>query len=123
VRARANRLRRAGESDFRRNFGQTAALAAGFGRTGAWARDRISMDGDAAERPRRTSRGSSIRLGEGWDSGLGLAPAKREDDRLTRILPSAARESGSSRYTSQVQLHDDGCGIKAYRARDRATRS
>ena len=96
---------------FRRNFGQTAALAAGF----AHARGRVivTMDGDLQNDPADIPR-LLAQLDEGWDVVSGWR-RERRDDRLTRILPSQIANRIIS-YTTQVQLHDYGCGIKAYRA-------
>jgi glycosyltransferase involved in cell wall biosynthesis len=96
---------------FRRNFGQTAALAAGF----ASARGSIlvTMDGDLQNDPADIPRLIDV-LREGWDVVSGWR-RERQDDRLTRILPSQIANLLIS-YTTRVQLHDYGCGLKAYRA-------
>jgi glycosyltransferase involved in cell wall biosynthesis len=96
---------------FRRNFGQTAALAAGF----AHARGRVivTMDGDLQNDPVDIP-ALLAKLEEGWDVVSGWR-RDRQDDRLTRIVPSKMANQIIS-YTTQVKLHDYGCGIKAYRA-------
>ncbi|HZR83717.1 MAG TPA: glycosyltransferase family 2 protein [Candidatus Binatia bacterium] len=96
---------------FRRNFGQTAALAAGF----AHARGRVivTMDGDLQNDPADIPR-LLAKLEEGWDVVSGWR-RERQDDVLTRIVPSQIANRIIS-HATQVQLHDYGCGIKAYRA-------
>jgi glycosyltransferase involved in cell wall biosynthesis len=94
----------------RRNFGQTAALAAGF----AHARGHIvvTMDGDLQNDPADIPRLLAT-LDEGHDVVSGWRHERR-DGRLDRVLPSQIANSIISRVTG-VHLHDYGCGIKAYR--------
>jgi glycosyltransferase involved in cell wall biosynthesis len=96
---------------FRRNFGQTAALAAGFeaARGGVI----VTMDGDLQNDPADIP-ALLATLDEGWDVVSGWRH-QRKDDALTRILPSRMA-NGMISWATQVQLHDYGCGIKAYRA-------
>ena len=96
---------------FRRNFGQTAALAAGFeaARGGVI----VTMDGDLQNDPADIP-ALLATLDEGWDVVSGWRH-QRKDDVLTRILPSRMA-NGMISWATQVQLHDYGCGIKAYRA-------
>ncbi|HEY8517955.1 MAG TPA: glycosyltransferase family 2 protein [Candidatus Binatia bacterium] len=95
---------------FRRNFGQTASLAAGF----AHARGDVivTMDGDLQNDPADIPR-LLAKLDEGWDVVSGWRH-DRQDDTLTRILPSRIANAIISSAT-HVKLHDYGCGIKAYR--------
>jgi len=95
---------------FRRNFGQTAALAAGF----AHARGRVivTMDGDLQNDPADIGR-LVAKLGEGYDLVSGWR-RERKDDFIVRTLPSRVANWLISLAT-QVKLHDYGCGIKAYR--------
>jgi glycosyltransferase involved in cell wall biosynthesis len=95
---------------FRRNFGQTAGLAAGF----AHARGAVvvTMDGDLQNDPADIPR-MLAKLDEGFDVVSGWRH-DRQDDALTRVLPSRIANGIISSATN-VQLHDYGCGIKAYR--------
>jgi glycosyltransferase involved in cell wall biosynthesis len=94
----------------RRNFGQTAGLAAGF----AHARGRIivTMDGDLQNDPADIGR-LLAKLDEGFDVVSGWR-RDRQDDLWTRILPSRMA-NGIISLATNVKLHDYGCGIKAYR--------
>ena len=96
---------------FRRNFGQTAAFAAGF----AQARGAIivTSDGDLQNDPRdipalvaELERGADIVCGWRRD---------RKDTWLTRRLPSMIANRLISASTG-VRLHDYGCSLKAFRA-------
>jgi glycosyltransferase involved in cell wall biosynthesis len=95
---------------FRRNFGQTAGLAAGFAHaSGAVV---VTMDGDLQNDPADIPR-MLAKLDEGFDVVSGWRH-DRQDDALTRVLPSRIANGIISSATN-VQLHDYGCGIKAYR--------
>lgn len=95
---------------FRRNFGQTAGLAAGFAHaSGAVV---VTMDGDLQNDPADIPR-MLAKLDEGYDVVSGWRH-DRQDDALTRVLPSRIANGIISSATN-VQLHDYGCGIKAYR--------
>ena len=95
---------------FRRNFGQTAGLAAGFAHaSGAVV---VTMDGDLQNDPADIPR-LLAKLDEGWDVVSGWRH-DRQDDALTRVLPSRIANGIISSATN-VQLHDYGCGIKVYR--------
>jgi glycosyltransferase involved in cell wall biosynthesis len=96
---------------FRRNFGQTAAFAAGF----AHARGAIivTSDGDLQNDPRdipalvaELERGADIVCGWRRD---------RKDTWLTRRVPSMLANRLISTATG-VRLHDYGCSLKAFRA-------
>ncbi len=95
---------------FRRNFGQTAALSAGF----ANARGKIivAMDGDLQNDPADIPK-MIAKLDEGFDVVSGWRK-KRHDSALTRLLPSKVANWLISRITG-VKLHDYGCTLKAYR--------
>lgn len=93
---------------FRRNFGKTAALQAGFSMARG---DRlITIDGDMQEDP-----GEMFALLEQLDSGYDLASAwrKQRNDPLSKTLPSRVFNAVVSRITG-VRLHDFNCGFKAY---------
>lgn len=93
----------------RRNFGQTAAFAAGFD----FARGDIiiTMDGDLQNDPKDIPRlldaAKDYDLVSGWRK-------KRKDPFLTRRLPSMTANWLISKVTG-VRLHDYGCSLKAYR--------
>lgn len=95
---------------FRRNFGQTAAMAAGF----AYARGEvvITLDADCQNDP-----GDVPLLMEKVDEGYDVVSGwrrDRQDTFLTRKLPSMMANKLISRLTG-VALHDYGCTLKAYR--------
>jgi glycosyltransferase involved in cell wall biosynthesis len=94
----------------RRNFGQTAALAAGF----AHARHAIlvTLDADLQNDPRDIP-DLVERLSQGYDVVSGWRRCRR-DVWLTRILPSQVANF-LARVVSGVPLHDFGCTLKAYR--------
>jgi len=95
---------------FRRNFGQTAAMMAGFD----FAKGDIivPMDGDLQNDPGDIPV-LLAKLDEGFDvvSGWRL---DRKDDAVTRNLPSIMANRLIS-WVSGVRLHDFGCSLKAYR--------
>lgn len=95
---------------FRRNFGQTAALDAGFSH--ATGDVIIPMDADLQNDPADIPRLLS-KLDEGFDVVSGWR-RKRHDPWLTRILPSAIANKLISTFT-RVKLHDFGCTLTAYR--------
>lgn len=96
---------------FRRNFGQTAAFAAGF----AHARGRfiVTLDGDGQNDPRDipgmidiAERGADIVAG--WRKD-------RKDPFINRRLPSMIANAVIS-FSTGVKLHDYGCSLKVFRA-------
>ena len=95
----------------RRNFGQTAAFAAGFAR--ARGRIVVTLDGDLQNDPRDIP-ALVARLEEGYDIVCGWRRA-RKDPWLTRRLPSMLANGLISRITG-VRLHDYGCSLKAFRS-------
>ena len=95
----------------RRNFGQTAAFAAGFAR--ARGRIVVTSDGDLQNDPRDIP-ALVARLEEGYDIVCGWRRA-RKDPWLTRRLPSMLANGLISRITG-VRLHDYGCSLKAFRS-------
>jgi len=94
----------------RRNFGQSAALAAGFDRANGDVI--VPMDGDLQNDPADIPR-LLDKLNEGYDVVSGWRK-RRKDAWLTRTLPSMIANALISRITS-VKLHDYGCSLKAYR--------
>jgi glycosyltransferase involved in cell wall biosynthesis len=95
---------------FRRNFGQTAALAAGF--DFAAGEIVVTMDGDLQNDPADIPR-LVAKIGEGFDLVNGWR-VKRQDTFLTRRLPSMLANSLIS-FITGVKLHDYGCTLKAFR--------
>jgi glycosyltransferase involved in cell wall biosynthesis len=95
---------------FRRNFGQTAALAAGM--DAARGEILVFMDADLQNDPADIPR-LLQKIDEGYDVVSGWR-AKRKDAALSRRLPSmvANRLIG---WVTGVRLHDYGCTLKAYR--------
>lgn len=97
---------------FRRNFGQTAAFAAGF----AHARGRliVTSDGDLQNDPHDID--AMVRLADeqGFDIVCGWRK-DRKDTFITRRIPSMMANWIISRATG-VALHDYGCSLKVFRA-------
>ncbi len=95
---------------FRRNFGQTAAMSAGFDH--AQGDVIITMDADLQNDPVDIKR-LLDKLAEGYDlvSGWRL---KRHDGFLLRRLPSLLANRLIVKMTG-VKIHDFGCSLKAYR--------
>jgi len=95
---------------FRRNFGQTAAMAAGF--EAARGAVIIPMDGDLQNDPADIPP-LLAKIEEGVDVVSGWRK-DRQDAFLSRTLPSRIANGLISRMTG-VHLHDYGCTLKAYR--------
>jgi glycosyltransferase involved in cell wall biosynthesis len=96
---------------FRRNFGQTAALAAGF--EYASGELLITIDADMQNDPEDIP-SVIARLKEGFDVVSCWRRARR-DAWLTRTLPSKIANALIS-WICGVRLHDYGCTLKGYRA-------
>jgi glycosyltransferase involved in cell wall biosynthesis len=96
---------------FRRNYGQTAAFAAGF----AHARGRliVTSDGDLQNDPRDIP-AMVTRLEGGFDIVCGWRK-DRKDAYVSRRLPSTLANALISSVTG-VHLHDYGCSLKVFRA-------
>ncbi len=94
-----------------RNYGQTAAIAAGVAR--AQGEVIILMDADLQNDPEDIPR-ILQKLDEGFDIVSGWR-RKRHDEIFKRLLPSRFANALISRVTG-VRLHDYGCTLKAYRA-------
>ena len=96
---------------FRRNFGQTAAMAAGF--EYASGEIIVSMDGDLQNDPGDIPTLLS-KIDEGFDVVCGWRK-NRQDTFWTRRLPSVVANWIIGQVTG-VRIHDNGCSLKAYRA-------
>lgn len=96
---------------FRRNFGQTAAFAAGF----EYARGRyiVTSDGDLQNDPKDIP-GMVETLERGFDIVCGWRK-DRKDPFLSRRVPSMIANALIS-FVTGVRLHDYGCSLKAFRA-------
>jgi glycosyltransferase involved in cell wall biosynthesis len=97
--------------EFRRNFGQTAAMAAGFD----FARGEIvaTLDGDLQNDPAEIPQ-MLEKLEEGYDLVAGWRK-NRQDAMLSRKIPSMLANKLISKIT-KVKLHDYGCTLKVMRA-------
>jgi glycosyltransferase involved in cell wall biosynthesis len=96
---------------FRRNFGQTAALAAGFDH--ARGTIVVTLDGDRQNDPIDIP--SMVqRLEQGFDMVCGWRK-RRQDPMLSRRLPSQIANRLIS-FATGVHLHDYGCTLKAMRS-------
>ena len=93
----------------RRNFGQTAAMAAGF--DAATGDITIPMDADLQNDPADIKR-LLEKVAEGYDVVSGWR-ADRKDKFISRRLPSMIANGLISKMTG-VSLHDYGCTLKAY---------
>lgn len=96
--------------DFRRNFGQTAALMAGFDHSRGDVIITLDADlqNDPADIPRLLEK-----LDEGYDVVSGWR-ANRKDAAIRRNFVSRVA-NGIISNISGVKLHDYGCTLKAYR--------
>lgn len=94
----------------RRNYGQTAAMAAGI--DAAKGEILIPMDADLQNDPGDIKR-LLDKLDEGFDVVSGWRK-NRQDKLITRKIPSWIANSMISKIGG-VQLHDYGCSLKAYR--------
>ena len=94
----------------RRNFGQTAAIAAGIDHANGDVL--VLMDADMQNDP------TDIplllkKIDEGYDVVSGWR-VNRKDNKITRVLPSRIANRLIS-WVTGVHLHDYGCSLKAYR--------
>lgn len=99
--------------EFARNFGQSAALAAGFRM--AHGSVIVAMDGDQQNDPRdiptlvaRLDEPPGCDLVSGWRK-------QRRDKWFSRRLPSVCANFLIRRHTWCEEIHDFGCTLKAYR--------
>jgi hypothetical protein len=95
---------------FRRNFGQTAAIAAGIDH--ARGPIIVALDADLQNDPADIPR-LLARLDEGFDVVSGWR-RDRKDKAVTRRLPSMVA-NWLIGYVTGVRIHDYGCTLKAYR--------
>lgn len=94
---------------FRRNFGQTAAMAAGFDY--ATGEVIVTMDGDLQNDPDDIP-GLLAKMDEGYDLVSGWR-FNRQDAFINRKLPSMIANKIISKVTG-VHLHDYGCTLKIF---------
>ena len=94
---------------FRRNFGKSAALQAGFGE--ARGQIIITMDADLQDDPQEIPR-----LLEALDSGYDLVSGWRAErkDPFNKTLPSELFNAVTG-FVTKIKLNDFNCGFKAYR--------
>jgi len=95
---------------FRRNFGQTAAMAAGFEH--ARGRVVVTLDGDLQNDPADIPR-LLDKIEEGYDIVAGWRKV-RHDGFILRRLPSIAANRLIA-WVTDVPIHDTGCTLKAMR--------
>ncbi len=101
-----------------RNFGQTAAMAAGF--DAARGHVIVPIDGDLQNDPQDIPRlvGKLDEFGEKpgrWDIVSGWRK-DRQDKMMSRRFPSIIANRLIKRLTWTTEIHDFGCTLKAYRA-------
>jgi glycosyltransferase involved in cell wall biosynthesis len=96
---------------FRKNYGQSAAMSAGFD----YAKGKviITMDGDLQNDPVDIPL-LLAKLEEGYDLVSGWRK-NRQDNTVSRLIPSKIANGLIAKVTG-VKLHDYGCSLKAYRA-------
>lgn len=111
LRKLAGQDRRIKVIDFRRNFGQTAAINAGL----KFSKGEIIvlMDSDLENDPNDIP-GMLAKLEEGYDVVSGWRKNRWKGQYLTRKLPSMMANRLISNI-SGVHLHDYGCTLKVYR--------
>jgi len=95
---------------FRRNFGQTAAIAAGIDHSHG--ENIVLLDADLQNDPADIPL-LLAKLDEGYDVVSGWRKHRR-DNAITRNLPSSIA-NGLISWVTGVHLHDYGCTLKAYR--------
>lgn len=98
--------------EFRRNFGQSAALAAGIAQArGEWI---VTMDGDLQNDPADIPRMLEMARARDLDMLAGVRQ-KRQDGMLLRKIPSKIA-NWLIRRASGVHQHDYGCTLRVFRA-------
>lgn len=96
---------------FRRNYGQTPAMAAGIDY--ASGEVIVTMDGDLQNDPRDIAELVGY-LDKGYDIAVGWR-FNRQDKLITRKIPSVIANWIIGKITG-VPIKDNGCSLKAYRA-------
>lgn len=96
---------------FRRNYGQTPAMAAGI--DNACGKILVTMDGDLQNDPDDIPMLVN-KIGEGFDIVVGWRH-NRQDKLITRKIPSKIANWLIGKITG-VPIKDNGCSLKAYRA-------
>jgi glycosyltransferase involved in cell wall biosynthesis len=96
---------------FRRNYGQTAAMAAGIEH--ARGKTLVTMDGDLQNDPADIP-AFLAKMDEGYDIVVGWRH-DRQDKLISRKIPSVIANRLIGRVTG-VRIRDNGCSLKAYRA-------
>jgi glycosyltransferase involved in cell wall biosynthesis len=95
---------------FRRNYGQTPAMAAGIEQ--AFGRVLVTMDGDLQNDPKDIEH-FLAKINEGYDIVVGWR-FNRQDKLVSRKIPSKIANWLIGRVTG-VPIKDNGCSLKAYR--------
>jgi glycosyltransferase involved in cell wall biosynthesis len=95
---------------FKRNYGQTSAMVAGFNH--AQGQIIVTMDGDLQNDPSDIP-SLLAKLEEGYDIVSGWR--KDRKDHFSRVFPSKIANAIIS-WTTGVRLHDYGCSLKVYRS-------
>lgn len=96
---------------FRRNYGQTPAMAAGI--DNARGKALVTMDGDLQNDPDDIPK-LLAKLDEGYDIAVGWRH-KRQDKLISRKIPSIIANKLIGKITG-VPIKDNGCSLKAYKA-------
>ncbi len=96
---------------FRKNYGQTPAMQAGFDH--AKGRIIVSMDGDLQNDPKDIPKFLE-KIEEGYDIVWGWRK-NRKDKVVTRKIPSKIANWMIGTITG-VKIHDNGCSLKAYKS-------
>lgn len=94
---------------FRKNFGQTAAISAGFNR--AKGNIMVTMDGDLQNDPEDIPK-LLEKIGEGYDVISGWRVDRK--DPIVKRIPSRVSNWLARRLTG-VNVHDFGCTLKVYK--------
>lgn len=96
---------------FRRNYGKSAALYAGF--DAAQGDIVVTMDADLQDNPEEIPEMMRMIREDGYDLVSGWKK-KRYDSKLTKNIPSKLYNATARKVTG-IKLHDMNCGLKAYR--------
>ena len=98
--------------NFRRNYGQTPAMAAGIEQ--AHGKVLVTMDGDLQNDPRDIEH-FLAKINEGYDIVVGWR-FNRQDKLISRKIPSKIANWLIGKVTG-VPIKDNGCSLKAYPGR------